>query len=267
MTSVSIVVPTLNEPRLVEAVRSLRRQDSAVDLQVIIIDGGSSGVGRDALEAAAPHADICVSEPDRGVYDAMNKGFRVAKGDVVGTLSANDRHADAHVLADVLAAVEGGADAAYGDLVYEDASGRARRVWRAGAYKPWKFNLGWMPPHPTFFVRRKVVERLGGFNLRYRIAADYELMLRYLRREKVRPVYVPRPLVRMSLGGLSNRSLTNVARANKEVRQAWRENALAGGTLAPILKPARKAFQYLRSDPARLAQEKVRQASATMRQP
>ena len=186
-----------------------------------------------------------VSEPDRGIYDAMNKGIARATGEVIGILNADDRYADPFVLRDVARAFEDpNVEACYGDLVYVDERGKVVRYWRSGPHKRWKWFLGWMPPHPTFFVRRSVYQRYGTFDLRFPIAADYELMLRLLFKHRVRTAYIPRALVLMAPGGNSNRSLGNILRANLEVLHAWRTNGLRFGYLVPLLKPARKVPQF-----------------------
>ena len=191
-----------------------------------------------------------MSEPGEGIYDAMNKGIRLATGDIVGILNADDRYSDPFVLKDVSVAMsDPSIDASYGDLVYVNAQDQLVRYWKSGYYHPLKFYFGWMPPHPTFFVRRRLYEKYGTFDLSFPIAADYELMLRFILKHGIRLAYIPRVLVRMAVGGESNRSLRNIIRANQEVWMAWRKNGLRFGYLVPFLKPAQKVLQFVRRPP------------------
>lgn len=242
----SIVTPVYNDPRISTALDSILCQQYEDDLELIVIDGGSGVTTLDVLERYRDLISILVSEPDKGIYDAMNKGIRLATGDVVGILNADDRYYDPVVLRDVVDAFrDPKTDACYGDLVYVNGQDRVVRYWKSGRYHPLKYYLGWMPPHPTFFVRKCLYEQHGSFDLQYTIAADYELMLRLILKHRISLKYLPRVLVRMSLGGKSNRSLGNIVMANQEVRQAWRNNNLSYGYLVPLLKPAQKMVQLV----------------------
>lgn len=243
----SIVTPVYNDPRISRALDSILGQQYEGELELIVIDGGSGDPTLDVLQSYSNHITTLVSESDKGVYDAMNKGIRLATGDIVGILNADDRYYDSHVLRDVTDAFrDPKIDSCYGDLVYVDSRDRIIRNWKSGRYYPLKFYLGWMPPHPTFFVRKYLYEQYGGFDLRYPIAADYELMLRLILKQQISQKYIPRALVKMSLGGKSNRSPGNIIKANLEVWQAWRNNNLSFGYLVPLLKPAQKIMQFVR---------------------
>jgi glycosyltransferase involved in cell wall biosynthesis len=188
------------------------------------------------LEPYRERLGVLVSEPDKGIYDALNKGIQHASGDVVGFLHADDVFENNEVLANVAAAFENPAiDAVYGDLVYvrHDDISQVIRYWKSGVYDDAALARGWMPPHPTFYVRRSVYERLGGFDTRYRIAADYDTVLRFLAAGKVRAAYIPKVLVRMRAGGISNRSLKTIVRKSREDIDVLRRNKVGGlGTLA-----------------------------------
>jgi glycosyltransferase len=189
-----------------------------------------------------------VSEPDSGIYHALNKGLALATGEVVGFLHADDVYADGEVLARVAAAfADPAVDAVYGDLVYVRKADTARvvRHWRAGAYDPARLRRGWMPPHPTLYLRRALYERHGVFDRRYRIAGDYDLMLRMLSRLTGRVVYLPQVLVRMRVGGESNRSLSRILRKSREDYRALRENGI-GGAGALVWKNLSKIPQFFR---------------------
>lgn len=243
----SIVTPVYNDPRISRALDSILFQQYEGEMELIVIDGGSTASTQGVLQRYGKHISILVSESDKGVYDAMNKGVRLATGDVVGILNADDRYYDSFVLKDVADAFrDPKTDACYGDLVYVDSQDRIARYWKSGQYYPLKFYFGWMPPHPTFFVRKYLYEQYGSFDLQYPIAADYELMFRLILKHRISLKYIPRVLVKMSLGGKSNRSLSNIIRANLEVWQAWRNNDLHFGYLVPLLKPAQKVVQFAR---------------------
>ena len=179
------------------------------------------------LSHATPQIRL-ISEPDKGIYDAMNKGFTQATGEVVGFLNSDDFYADAEVLAKIATAFEDPAvDACYADLVYvtQDNS-RVVRYWKSKPFTSGDFAKGWCPAHPTFYVRKSVIERLGLFDQSYKLAADVEFMMRYLERGQIRAVYIPHVLVRMRLGGATNQSWKNIVQQNKEIFSALRKNGV-----------------------------------------
>lgn len=242
----SIITPVFNDPRVSRALDSILSQEHEEDLELIIIDGGSRAPTLDILQRYRNRISVLVSEPDNGIYDAMNKGIANATGEIVGILNADDRYYDPFVLTDIAEIFrDPKIDACYGDLIYVDNLDNIVRYWKSGNYKPLKYYFGWMPPHPTFYVRKSLYERYGCFDLRYPIAADYELMLRFILKNNISLKYIPRVLVKMSLGGNSNRSLRNIIKANIEVWQAWRNNGRSYGYLVPLLKPAQKVSQFV----------------------
>ncbi len=225
--------------------RSVQAQ-SWPDIEHIVVDGGSTDGTLGVLAASRAHLAKLICEADRGVYDALNKGIREASGDVVGFMHADDEFASEHSLERVARAFEDSAvDAVYGDLVYvrRDDTSRVVRYWRAGPYSRSQFTNGWMPPHPTFYVRRHVYRRFGGFDTRFRIAADYENMLRILWRGGVQAAYIPEVLVRMRAGGMSNR-LLNLLRKSSEDFAALRQNGI-GPVQALLLKNVTKLPQFV----------------------
>ena len=245
---ISIITAVRNSrATLADTLDSALAQDH-LDKELIVVDGASTDGTLEVIEQYAGQLAHIISEPDHGIYDALNKGLELATGDVVGFLHADDLYANADVLARIAAAfADPAVEAVYGDLVYvsQADTGRVIRHWRAGAYRPAKLHWGWMPPHPTLYLRRALYEHHGGFDLRYRIAADYDLMLRLLSRIKGRVVYLPEVLVRMRLGGASNRSLRQILRKSWEDYQALRANRLGGlGTL--LLKNVQKLPQFFR---------------------
>jgi glycosyltransferase len=224
----SIVTVVRNNPQVGEALDSILAQRFEGELELIVIDGASTDGTLAVLEGYRSRLAALVSEPDGGLYEAMNKGLALATGDVVGTLNSDDLYAGDRVLQAVASAFAEGVDAVYGDLVYvrrEDPS-RVVRTWRSRPYEPGLFERGWMPPHPAFFARRSVYARHGGFDPAYRIAADFELLLRLLAREGVPSRHIPEVLVRMRTGGASNRSPAAIWRANLECWRACRTHGL-----------------------------------------
>lgn len=246
--SVSVVTVVRNGADTVgECLASVAAQSHPAER--IVVDGASIDGTAALVRAISPPVTRLVSEPDAGIYDAMNKGIALCTGEVVGMLNADDLYADVDVLARVAAAfADPGVELTYGDLEYVDRADPRRvvRRWRAGAMTPRSFHRGWMPPHPTVFVRRRVYERCGGFDLRLGTAADYELLLRLLLRHRVRAAYLPRVLVRMRRGGASNRTLGARLRAHRMDRRAWEVNGLRPLPWTLPLKPLRKIGQFFR---------------------
>jgi glycosyltransferase len=242
---ISIITATYNSFATIrDCLESVCSQ--TVEPEHIIIDGGSTD-GTLNIAHSYPHVAKVVSEPDDGIYDAMNKGIALASGDVIGILNSDDFYADKDVLARVSRVFsENSVDSCYGDLVYVDS--RDRRVirrWKSGAFNRSAFYRGWMPPHPTFFARREVYEKFGVFRTEMGSAADYELMLRFLVKNGITAEYIPHVLVRMRSGGVSNRSLINRLRANRMDRRAWEVNGLDPRPWTAFLKPLRKIGQFL----------------------
>lgn len=243
----SIVTAVWNRAgTLGDALDSLVAQ-SHRDYEHIVQDGGSSD-GTLALLAARPDPRRqLVSAPDGGIYDALNRGLARCRGDVIGLLHSDDVFAHSQVLAHVAARfADTGADAVYGDLDYVAAADTSRviRHWRAGDYTPARLRHGWMPPHPALFLRRSVIERHGGYDTSYRIAADYDSILRYFGRGGISAAWLPEVLVKMRLGGESNRSLERIVRKSREDYRALKTNGV-GGLGALAWKNLRKLNQFV----------------------
>ena len=246
MTTISIITAVRNGAGTIRnCIQSVSGQ--SYPSEHIIVDGGSTdetpAIIGEFRSAVARH----ISEPDQGIYDAMNKGIRLAAGDVIGILNADDIYAHSGVLAEVARVFEDKqVDACYGDLNYVDSTDTSRivRSWRSGAFTQKSFYRGWMPPHPTFFVRGKIYEKYGDFKLDMGSAADYELMLRFLLRYRIPTVYIPEVLVLMRTGGVSNASFANRIKANRMDREAWRVNGIKPRPWTLWMKPLRKIHQY-----------------------
>ncbi len=243
---ISIVIPVLNDVRVARALDSIFSQQHDHELEMVIVDAGSTDGTLEVLERYTDRISILISEPDEGIFDGMNKGIHKATGDVVGILGADDQYIDPFVFRDVMEVFsEEDIDACYGDQIYTNQAGNVIRYWKTGEYRKVKLYSGWTLPHFTFFVRKRVYKQYGVFDLQYRTAADYEFVLRLLFKHKINVKYLDRVLVNMAPGGHSNRSVITTVKANIEVARACRNNGMSAGFLVAIMKPTRKFFQYM----------------------
>ncbi len=244
---ISVITPVLNNAGTIrDCIESVQKQTVAA--QHIFIDGVSTDGSLELIKKFAPQNSIIVSEPDKSEYDAMNKGLALADGDIVGVLNADDFYMHHEVLEKVLSVFLGlEIGACYGDLVYIDqlVVQKVKRYWKSGDYRKERFYSGWMPPHPTFFLRRELLEKYGYYRLDFSSAADYEFMLRYLLKYQVKAKYIPEVLVKMRIGGKSNVSLKQRLIANRFDKKAWEVNGLKPRPWTLALKPLSKIGQYL----------------------
>lgn len=246
---VSIITITYNSAStLRDTIESVVNQTYS-DIEYIIVDGQSTDDTLSIINDYKGKIDKVVSEKDHGLYDALNKGIKLATGDIVGIIHSDDFFTDKYVIEKIVKTiVSNNADAAYGDLYYVDKNDtdRIHRKWKSGIYKHGMFINGWMPPHPTFFVKRSCYEKFGAFNLNFVSAADYELMLRFIHKHKIKLAYLPEFIIKMRVGGKSNVSLKNRIRANKEDRKAWIANGLKPRIYTLYAKPLRKIIQLFK---------------------
>lgn len=220
------------------------------DIEHIVIDGGSTDGTATLVRQAGSHVRHFVSEPDRGIYDAMNKGIALASGDVIGFLNADDHYANDGVLARVAGLFADSAlDAVLGDVAFfqPEAPDRVVRRYRSGRFSPRTIGWGWMPAHPSLFVRREVFERVGAFKTDYRIAGDYEWVARAFTRCPLRYQHLPEVLVHMQTGGVSTRGWRSTVLLNQEVMRACRENGIATNWFKILSKYPAKLMEYARS--------------------
>jgi len=247
---ISVVTAVFNRRETVaHAIESLQAQTYS-SYEHVVQDGGSSDGTLDVIAGLSDENTSLVSEADAGIYDAINKGIQRAEGDVIGLMHSDDFFASDQVLENIAQAFEDrSVDGVYGDLQYVSSEdpGKTVRHWRAGTFHPKRLRQGWMPPHPTLYLRRDVFERLGLYDTSFRIAADYDAMLRYFAQGGIRTAYIPEVLVKMRVGGVSNRSLRHIVRKSREDYRAIRRNDI-GGLSTLMLKNFSKIGQFIVKD-------------------
>ena len=245
---VSIITVCLNSAETIEdTIRSILRQDYK-EIEYIVVDGGSTDGTLEILAKYQGRISKCISEPDDGIYDAMNKGIKLSTGEIIATLNSNDVYANDTILSDMVELMQRNSlDAAYGDLVYIDHkdTDHVARFWKTGQYKRGAFSYGWVIPHPTFFCRKVLFEKYGYFNEKFQIAADFELMLRFIERHQIKLGYLPKTIVRMRTGGRAN-VLRGMIRGNWEIIQSFRLNNLRLSPWFLVVKPVAKISQLFK---------------------
>jgi glycosyltransferase len=242
---ISTVTVSFNSQATIARATESFLEQTHPDKEMLVIDGGSKDGTLDVVGSFASDAIRVISENDRGIYDAMNKGLRNFSGDAVGFLNSDDVYHDNSALARIAQALES-ADAVHGDLVMvkDHVSRRAVRTWQAGPFLPGSFRRGWMPPHPTFYIRRALAQAVGAFDLGYGTSADYDFMLRALELHAPRTAYIPHPLIDFLVGGVSTKGMRAVIEANLACLRSRRIHLGAGLVdLALFMKPARKLRQ------------------------
>lgn len=244
---ISLITTTYNSAATLQDTLDSVRSQGIEDLEYIVVDGRSKD---ETLQLIKDNANIVtryISEADKGIYDAINKGIALASGDVVGLMHSDDYFASKDVLSHVLEAFQDNSvDAVYGDLVYVDKLDTSRivRTWKSKEYQAGLFEKGWMPAHPTFYLRKKYFDQFGGYDTSFYTSADYELMLRMLVKHKLKAKYIPITMVKMRVGGQSNVSLKNRWIANQEDARAWKKNGLSLPPLTRWIKPLSKISQF-----------------------
>lgn len=218
---ISIVTACYNSAATIRDTLKTIQMQTHQDIEHIVIDGGSTDGTLEILEQNKQHIAYLTSEPDNGLYDAMNKGIQRATGDVIGLLNSDDLFAHDNVLSQVVNALaDDSVDACYGDLVYVNHGNidQVARYWKSCNYTPELFGKGWVPAHPTFYVRKAVHDQHSIlFNVDYKLAADYDVLLRLFFAHNIKTTYIPDVMVKMRLGGATNKSLKNIVNQNKEI--------------------------------------------------
>jgi len=248
LMKISIITVCLNSVETIEnTIKSVLSQNYN-GIEYIVVDGGSTDGTLEILTKYRDRIHKYISEPDKGVYDAMNNGIRLATGDIIATLNSDDLYADETIVSRMVELIqENGLDAAYGDLAYiaSDNSGHVRRFWKAGVYKRGAFSHGWVIPHPTFFCRKQVFEKYGYFNEKFQVAADFELLLRFIEKHQIKVGYLPKVIVKMRAGGRAN-VLRGIIRGNWEIIGSFRRNNLRLSPWFFVHKPVTKISQLFR---------------------
>lgn len=224
---VTVITVCFNSSKtILDTLQSVANQ-SYPNIEHIIIDGDSTDNTLEIVRNFGKHVSLLISEPDRGIYDAMNKGISIASGEIIAILNSDDFYLDSDVISKVVYSFEENkVDCVFGDLVYVDAinTNKILRVWKTSEFVTSSFKLGWHPPHPSFFVRRKIYEKFGKFDTSLKISADFEIILRFLERYRISSTYLSETLVKMRVGGESGNSFKNILIGNQNVLKAFDKN-------------------------------------------
>ena len=244
---VSIITVTYNSAKYVDdCINSIIRQNYK-NIEYIVVDGNSNDGTVDIIKKFSPYISKWISEEDNGMYDALNKGMQLATGDIIGILNSDDVLASADVISEIVNCFQqNNVDSLYGDLVYVEPFDlqKVLRFWKGLPYDRRRFKYGWMPAHPTFYIRRELIEKFGGYEPHYFTAADFEFMARYLYRFKISSYYLPKLIVKMRVGGASNESFSRRFRANRRDYLAMKKNKIPFPLIVSILKPLIKMPQF-----------------------
>jgi len=243
---ISIITAVYNSKNTIrEAIESVLSQNYT-NIEYIIIDGASTDGTLEIIKEYEDKITKICSKPDRGIYDGLNKGVSLASGDIIGFLHADDLYENCEVIEKVITAFKSEqADAVYGDLVYVNKknTNKILRYWISGEFSLLKLKYGWMPPHPTFFLKRKLYETCGLYDINFKISADYDFILRVLTNSKYKIYYLHEILYRMRIGGASNQSLSSILQKTKEDFKAIQRNKI-GATNTLIMKNLSKIPQF-----------------------
>ena len=244
---ISIITVTYNSEKFLQScITSIQNQDYP-HIEHIIVDGKSTDGTLGIIKANAGSISKWISETDRGMYDAINKGMQLATGDIIGLLNSDDLLASTDVVSTIAKTFEEKqVDSLYADLLFvqQDDMEKVYRTWKSQNYKRNRFRYGWMPAHPTFYFKRSLLEKYGGYENHFFSAADYEFMARYLFVHKVSSYHVPKMFVKMRIGGASNGNLYQRLRANRRDYLAMKKNNIPCAFAVSILKPLIKLHQY-----------------------
>ena len=246
---ISIITVVYNNDKTIrDAINSIFSQNYQ-QIEYIIIDGGSKDSTVSIIKEYQNKITKFISEPDNGLYDAMNKGLRLATGDVIGILNSDDLYHDKNVISAVMNEflINEKVDLVYGDLVYvkQDYTNIVIRNWKSKSYYKRFFENGNVPPHPSLFIKKRVYDDVGLFNLNYKLAADYELMLRIFKKHKFNSIYINKVLVKMRLGGATNQSFLNIKNQNIEILNAWKENNLKPPFYLMLFRVFKRLMQFI----------------------
>ena len=245
---ISIITASYNSASTISDCITSVNEQTFQNIEHIIIDGASKDKTIEIINSIPNRVSKIISERDEGIYDAMNKGINYATGEIIGILNSDDLYNDKNVITTIIDLFSSTyVDCIYADLYYVNKvnTNQVVRHWKTNEYLPGSFKKGWHPAHPTFFVRRGIYEKYGLFNLEFSLAADFELMLRFIERYKISSKYLPEPIVRMRLGGATSKNLENSIIQNIECYKAFKINELKVSLLYPLYRLLPKLKQYL----------------------
>jgi len=239
MAKISIITICYNsEETILDTLKSIKSQ-SFKDFEHIVIDGGSTDNTLNIIEREGISNKI-ISEKDKGIYDAFNKGIKNSTGEIIGFLNSDDGFYNENTLKLIMDSFIENIDCVFGDLIYTNYQGKINRIWKGSSYKKGYFKKSWMPAHPTFYCKRKIYNKFGLYNDSFKIAGDFELMLRYLDKHNISSYYIPEILVNMKSGGISNKSILNKFTILKEEFKAFKLNNIKLNKLLYILEKSKK---------------------------
>ena len=240
---ISLITISCNAQKTIQNTFESVQNQSFKSLEHVVIDGGSTD---DTLSIAKqfPHLSKIISEPDKGIYDALNKGIKNSTGEIIGFLNSDDTFYNENSLQIISGAFDQNTDCVFGDLIYTDQNEKVKRVWKGSEYIKGAFKNGWMPAHPTFYCRRSVYEKFGLYNDSYKIAGDFELMLRFFEKHNIRSKYIPQTLVNMKIGGVSNSSIKSKIDILKEEFRAFQQNKISVNKFLYIFHKAQKIKEF-----------------------
>lgn len=240
---ISIITLTYNSERnILECLESIKNQNYE-NIEHIIIDGLSSDSTLEIINKNKIDNTIIISEKDNGIYDAWNKGFKVASGDIIGTVMSDDFFPNSNVVSDIASSFKNNnCDILYGNMNFQ-LNNKIVREWKPGFFKKRSFYFGWMPPPPTVYVSKSIVKNNLPFNTNYKIAGDYEWLLRIFFLQNYRIFYLNKFTYTLRMGGVSNKSLKNIIKSNLECYYAWKENEISKFPFWVFLKPLSRILQ------------------------
>ena len=244
MLKISLITLTKNsEATIKRTLKSVENQNTKV-FEHIFIDCLSDDNTIKIIESLNFNHKI-ISEKDNGIYDAFNKGIKNSSGDIIGFLNSDDTFYDENSLKMISEAFEENIDCVFGDLIYTNKNNKIRRVWKGTEFRKGSFKRGWMPAHPTFYCRKSIYEKYGLYKDCYRIAGDFELMLRFFEKHNINAKYIPYNLINMKIGGISNSGLKSKLKILSEEFRAFKENEISLNKILYIIHKAKKIKEFI----------------------
>lgn len=241
---ISLITISFNSQKTIRNTFESVKNQSYKNIEYILVDGGSIDHTLN-ISKEYPIISKTVSESDNGIYDALNKGIKSSTGEIIGFLNSDDTFYNENSLQIIYDAFDEVTDCVFADLIYSDKDEKIKRVWKGSAFRNGAFIKGWMPAHPTFYCRRSVYEKLGLYDDSYKIAGDFELMLRFIEKHNIRSKYIPHTLVNMKVGGVSNGSIKSKSHILKEEFRAFNQNNISVNKLSYILHKAKKITEFI----------------------